>query len=267
MSGRNSDGTGVVDRVVRILEVFERYARPLTLVELSRESGLARTTTHRIVTSLEANGLVTRTADDRFGLGIRLWEIAQRAGRQLLDAARPFLQDLFSLTGETTQLAVREGDEVLYIERLYGTRRVPRASRVGGRLPMHATAVGKSILAFEEDWVREAYLSKERFVQITPSTVGDRDALRRDLEEVSRRGYATTAEEARVGSSSIAVPVFQGQRVVAALGLVTNAEQAGTLDRFVPALQGTSRRIERATARFPWETVITRTGPSGGGIH
>jgi DNA-binding IclR family transcriptional regulator len=107
-------------------------------------------------------GALDRDAGGRYHVGLRLWEVAQNAGRQLRDTARPFLQDLFSLTQETAHLAVREGHEALYIDRVYSSRRAPRASRVGGRLPLHATAVGKVLLAYEEPWVREAYLRRGR---------------------------------------------------------------------------------------------------------
>lgn len=262
MSGRNSDGSGVLDRIMLILEAFERTAGPQTLTELNAATGLSKATTHRLLTGLVDSGLLARTADNRYTLGIRLWEISQNAGRQLRDAARPFLQDMFSLIGETTHLAVREGDEVLYIERIYGTRRVPRASRVGGRLPLHATAVGKAILAFEETWVREAYLDRERMERPTAHTVIAPDALRGELDEARRRGYATTREEVRIGSCSIAVPVFQSSQVVAAVGVVVDPERADTMTRFVAALQGTSRRIEKATAHFPWETLFPQGPPS-----
>lgn len=245
-----------------ILEAFERTPGTQTLAELCAATGLSKATTHRLLTGLVNTGLLARTADNRYTLGIRLWEIAQNAGRQLRDAARPFLQDMFSLVGETIHLAVREGDEVLYIERVYGTRRVPRASRVGGRLPLHATAVGKVILAFEEEWVREAYLARERMEQATVHTVIEPALLRRELDEARRLGYATTREEVRVGSCSIAVPVFQSSQVVAAVGVVVNPEQAETMPRFVPALQGTSRRIEKVTTHFPWETLYQTGQPS-----
>ncbi|WP_417563220.1 IclR family transcriptional regulator [Microbacterium sp.] len=262
MSGRNRDGTGVLERLVLILEAFESTSGAQSLTELVAATGLSKATLYRMLAGLVDAGLLARDADSRYTLGIRLWEIAQNAGRPLRDAVRPFLQDMFSLVGETTHLAVREGDEVLYIERIYGTRRVPRASRVGGRLPLHATAVGKAILAFEEDWVREAYLDRERMERATPHTIVDRDALAAELQRVRRTGYATTREEVRVGSSSIAVPVFQLDHVVAAIGIVVNPEQSDTMVRFVPALQGTARRIAKVTARAPWESLLQPSHPT-----
>lgn len=256
MSGRNRDGSGVLDRLLRLLDAYEATPGPHSIADLTAATGLPKTTVYRMVTTLTNAGLLTRV-EGRYGIGIRFWEIAQHAGRQLRDAARPFLQDLFSLVGETSHLAVREGDEVLYIERLYGSRRLPRASRVGGRLPLHATAVGKAILAFEEEWVREAYLHRDRLERVTRHTIADPGALRRELDEVRLHGWATTREEVRAGSCSVAVPVFQSFGVVAAVGIVVDPSQAEAMTQFIPSLQGISRRIERATAHLPWE-MMTR---------
>ena len=253
--GSREAGRSVTSRVLAILEAFEQSRAALSLTEIAEGSGLPLSTAHRLVAELTDWGFLSRGANGRYQLGIRLWELAQNAGRQLRDAARPFVQDLFSLTGETSQLAVREGHEVLYIERIYGTKRVPRASRVGGRLPMHATAVGKVILAYEEDWVRTAYLNRqlERPTAHTHIVPG---RLAEELEQIREQGYATTLEEVRLGSCSIAVPVFHTGRIGAGLGLVLLTSQAGTMTRHLPALRGVSAQIERATAHIPLESLL-----------
>jgi DNA-binding IclR family transcriptional regulator len=239
--------------------VFERQRRALSLTEIAEGSGLPLSTVHRLVNELTDWGMLSRGANGRYQLGIRLWELAQNAGRQLRETASPFIQDLFSLTGETSQLAVREGHEVLYIERLYGTKRIPRASRVGGRLPMHSTAVGKVILAFEEDWVRDAYLNRD-LEQTTPHTHTHPARLAEELTEIKAQGYATTLEEARVGSCSIAVPVFHTGRIGGGLGLVLPSSQAANMTRHLPVLRGISAKIERATAHIPLESLLGTLG-------
>jgi DNA-binding IclR family transcriptional regulator len=165
------------------------------------------------------------------------------------------VQDLFSLTGETAHLAVRAGHEVLYIDRVYGSKRVPRASRVGGRLPMHATAVGKVILAYEQDWVRDAYLNRQ-LERHTAHTHVDPKKLAAELVQIREQGYATTLEEVRLGSCSIAVPVFHTGRIGASIGLVLPTSQAATMTRHLPVLRGIAAQIERATARIPLETLL-----------
>ena len=253
--GSREPGRSVTSKVLAILEAFEKSRGSLSLTDIAHSSGLPLSTTHRLVNELTESGFLSRGVNDRYQLGIRLWELAQNTGRQLRETARPYVQDLFSLTGETSHLAIRAGHEVLYIDRVYGSKRVPRASRVGGRLPMHATAVGKVILAFDEDWVRDAYLNRQ-LERHTAFTHIDPQKLAAELEQVREQGYATTLEEVRLGSCSIGVPVFHTGRLGAALGLVVDSSQASTMTRHLPVLKGISAQIERATARIPLETLL-----------
>jgi len=248
-------GRTVASRILAVLEAFETHGPILSLSQIAECSGLPLSTTHRIVSELQTWGALARDAQGRYQIGLRLWELAQNASRRLRDTSRPFLQDLFSLTGETAHLAVREGNEALYVDRIYGSKRVPRASRIGGRLPLHATAVGKVLLATEEPWFREAYLAGP-LKPLTPQTHVDPAALAAELAEIAERGYAVTGEEARAGACSIAVPVSLGQGAVpgtadAAIGIVALASQLPLLTRHVPVLQGVSRRIEAAFQHRP----------------
>lgn len=246
----------VTQRVLSILAVFEQSLAPRSLTELAEESGLPLSTTHRLVRELEAWDALQRDAQGRYQIGIRLWELGQHAGRQVREIARPLLQDLYSLTQQTAQLAIREHTDVLYIDRVYGTQRVPRRARIGGRLPMHATAVGKVLLAYEAPWVREAVLSQP-LERRTPRTLVDPEALRAELDLVRQRGFATTTDEVTIGSSSIAVPVFQrgDGEIGASLGLVSATEEAGSLERHLPVLRGVSRRIEATVGQFPLRSM------------
>lgn len=256
MAGGSRDaGRSVTSKVLAVLSAFEGTRSSLSLSEIAERADVPLSTAHRIVAELTDGGLLAKGAHGRYQLGIRLWELAQNAGRPLRDTARPFIQDLFALTGETAHLAVRAGAEVLYIDRVYSSKRVPRASRVGGRLPMHATAVGKVILAFEEEWVRSTYLQRQ-LEQSTPRTHVDPEQLADELGRIRDDGFATTTEEMRLGSCSIAVPVFHTGRVGAGLGIVMLASQSGNMTRHLPALRGVSRQIERATVHIPLESLV-----------
>lgn len=244
----NDAGRSVASRILAIFEVFEAHGPLLSLSQISQHAGLPISTTHRIVGELQEWGALSRDEQGRYQLGMRLWELAQNAGRRLRDTSRPFLQDLFSLTGETAHLAVREGNEALYVDRVYGSKRVPKASRIGGRLPLHATAVGKVMLAGEEQWFRDAYLAGE-LAALTPYTFVDPIRLADELAMVAERGYATADQEARVGACSIAVSVDLGRSPMlgvneAAIGLVSPLTQESMLTRHLPALRGIARRIE-----------------------
>ena len=239
------DGRTVTSKVLALLAAFEGGPNAMSLTELAASADLPLPTAHRLAAELVGWGALDRDARGRYVVGLRLWEVAQNAGRQLRDTARPYLQDLFSLTQETAHLAIREGHDALYVDRLYSSKRVPRASRVGGRLPLHATAVGKVLLAYEEDWVRTAYVAR-RLEASTTRTHINPDRLLEELRTVRRQGYATTLEEVRTGSCSIAVSVRVGPG--AALGLVMLSTQANHMTRHVPVLQGVARRIETAIA-------------------
>ena len=253
--GSSQPGRSVTSKILAILAAFETTRRSLSLTEISAAADLPLSTTHRLVGELVDAGMLSRSANGGIQLGLRLWAIAQNTGRQLRDTARPYVQDLFSLTGETSQLAIRDGNMSLYIDRVYGTKRIARASRVGGRLPLHATAVGKVILAFSESWVADAYLELP-LQQMTAHTRSNPKHLREELERVREKGYATTNEEVRLGTSSIAVPVFHTGRLGCSIGLVIPTSHAANMDRFLPVLQGTSRRLEAATVHIPLETLL-----------
>ncbi|NJC73046.1 IclR family transcriptional regulator [Planosporangium thailandense] len=248
-------GQSVTSRVLAILAAFEVGPSSLSLTQIAESAGLSLPTAHRLVNELTEWGALQRDPTGRYQVGLRLWEVAQHGGRQLREAARPYLQDLFSLTQETSHLAVREGREALYIDRVYSSKRVPRASRVGGRLPLHATAVGKVLLAYEERWVQEAYVAGPLEAPTARTHVHPGRFLE-ELDRIKEQGHATTFEEVRPGACSIAVPVLKGpDTAVAALGLSLLSAQAAQMARHLPALQGVAGRIASAIDRR-WITGV-----------
>ena len=120
---------------------------------------------------------------------------------------------------------------------------------------MHSTAVGKVLLAFEEEWLSAAYL-RQPMDRVAPRTVTNPSVLAEQLAQIREDGYAVTNEEQRPGACSIAVPVFHTGRIGSSIGLVVTAEKAAMLTRHVPTLRGISERIEAATARIPLETLL-----------
>ena len=250
-SGQTEPGRTVTSKVMAIFAAFEDAPASLSLSQIAAAADVPLPTAHRLVGELVQWGALEKESSGRYTIGMRLWEVAQLAGRQLRETARPFLQDLFSLTQETSHLAVREGGEVLYVDRVYSSKRVPRASRVGGRLPLHATAVGKVLLAHEEPWFQQAYLTQP-MLALTPRTQSNPKRLQQELQQIVEQGYATTHEEVRTGSCSIAVPVVVGdQQVLASVGLVMLSTQAREMTRYLPALQGVANRIATAVSRHP----------------
>lgn len=228
-----------------MLSAFEGSVGPLTVARISHRCGLPLSTTYRLIRELENWGGVERTSDGRYQIGMRIWELGQLAGRQLRDRAKPFLQDLFDLTHENIHIAVREGAQTLYIDKIYGSKKMPRISRVGGRLPMHATAVGRVLLAAQPDWFIDAYLERELEAP-TKMTITDPTILRAELLKVRRENFALTIEQMRVGQLSLAMPVALEGSAIAAVGMVLDKERISDAERLRPLLKGTVDRIQES---------------------
>lgn len=219
-------GRSVTLRALSVLEAFDTAHRRLNLSEIARRSALPLATAHRHVRELVDWRALERREDGTYQIGARLWHLGLLSPMHadLRERALPHLQDLCAATGDTVHLAVREGTRALYVERLGGVRSVRVVSRPGGLLPLHATAVGKVLLAWAPAEIqREVLAGPER---VTPYTVVDPTRLAAQLTDVRRTGVAWTREEMALGASSLATPVRgPGGRVVAALGLVVPSDR------------------------------------------
>jgi DNA-binding IclR family transcriptional regulator len=241
-------GTTVTSRVLAILGAFDAGHRTLTLTEVADLAGLARPTAHRLIGELTEWGALRRDGDGRYVVGHRLWDLGLLAPVQtgLRETASPFLHDLYGATLATVHLAVRDDRSALYLDSLRGHASVPIVSRVGSRLPLHATGVGKVLLAHAPDDVRRAVLAAP-LRRLTPYTITRPAALQRQLARVRNDGYATTQEEMTPGACSAAVPVSVAGEVVAALGIVV-PDLRRTRGRLVAALQVAAQGIGRSLA-------------------
>lgn len=238
----------VTSRVLAILGAFDEHRPRLTLTELAAAADLPVSTAHRLLAELQAWDAVERDPDGRYVVGRRLWKLGTLApvARELREASLPAMQDLYEATHENVQIAVREGSTALYVERIHGTSSVPVLSRPGVPLPLHATGVGKVLLACAPREIVEECV--EHLQPITRYTITERGRMLRELAAVRRLGYARTVEEMGYGTCSLAVPVLGAQdEVVAALALVTRTVRKD-LVKFVPALQVASASITRRMA-------------------
>jgi DNA-binding IclR family transcriptional regulator len=245
MAGNTSHpGATVTSRALALLGAFDDDHRRLSLTTLAGRAGLPVPTAHRLVAELVAWGALARTGSGEYVVGRRLWDIGLLAPARtdLRELASPYLHDLYGATLATVHLAVRDGTEVLYLDRLRGSASVPIVSTVGSRLPMHATGVGKVLLAHAPAEVQHEVMG--RLTRITPYTITQPGQLRRQLARVLRDDYATTVEEMSLGACSVAVPVRSGPRVVAALGIVVPSLRKDR-PRLVAALQVSARGVGR----------------------
>ncbi|MGY2067460.1 IclR family transcriptional regulator [Blastococcus sp. SYSU DS0619] len=253
MAGRSTvPGRSVTSRALGILDAFGSDTPRLSLSEIAERTGTPLTTTHRLLGELADWGALVRRSDGRYEIGRKLWDLGLLAPVQLelRQVAAPFLFDLHTTIRDTVHLAVRDGLCALYVDRVSGRESVPVVSQVGSRLPLHATGVGKVLLAAAPDDVVEQVLGSLH--PITRHTVVDPAQLTRELAEIRRRRYVRTCEEMSVGAASLAVPVqvegAGGPLAVAALGIVVPPHRRD-LARLVPALEMAARGIGRELAR------------------
>jgi DNA-binding IclR family transcriptional regulator len=242
------DERSVTARGFAVLDAFTTAAPALSLSEIARRARLPLTTTHRLVAELRAAGALERDVDGTYRIGLRLWEIGSLAPRgvPLREAALPFLEDLYEVTHENAQLGVREGHDVVYIERIAGRRAVGVLTRVGGRFPLHASGIGLVLLAHAPESVRRDVLGGplQRF---TGHTVTDRARLERILAEIRRNGVAISDRQVTDDAMSVAAPVTDSSgEVIAALSIVAKAGD-GAAARLAPVVRaaalGTSRAL------------------------
>jgi DNA-binding IclR family transcriptional regulator len=238
-------GTTVASRVLAILGAFDAAHRTLRLSEIAERAGLRLTTTHRLVAELDAWGALRRLPSGEYVVGRRLWDLGILAPVQsgLREAASPFLHDLYGATLETVHLAVRDQLETLYVDRLAGHRSVPIVSTIGSRLPLHATGVGKVLLAHAPSEVQQQVLGSP-LRRFTPYTVTSPARLAEQLAQARTQGYAVTVEEMSPGACSVAVPITVGADVVAAVAFVV-PDLRQTRPRLVAALQVAAQGIAR----------------------
>ncbi|MGF1662915.1 MAG: IclR family transcriptional regulator [Kineosporiaceae bacterium] len=255
MAGGNAHaGRTVTAKALALLGAFDPGRRELTLSELARSADVPVPTAHRLVGELASWGALARRPSGRYAVGRRLWDLGLLAPEPagLRGTAAPFLHDLYAATLATVHLAVRDGTEALYLDRVSGRGSVPVVSRVGGRLPLHATGVGKVLLAHAPEDVRREVLG--RLTRITPHTVVQPGRLDRQLRRVRQDDLATTLEEMTLGACSLAVPVRagggrpgpEGAPVVAALGVVVadlRRDRARLLAALRVAAAGISRHL------------------------
>ncbi|MEV4749701.1 IclR family transcriptional regulator [Streptosporangium amethystogenes subsp. fukuiense] len=245
-------GRTVSSRVFALLDAFSQERPALRLVELTAVTGLPVSTVHRIAAELVELGALKKGRDGTYRIGLRMWELGSLCPqpRTLRDVSLPFIHDLYEATAENVHLAVLDGDEVLYVERVWGPRSVGVASRVGGRQPLHVTGVGKVLLAYAPHELRQAVLAAG-LKRYTPHTIVMPGLLMRALQEIRETGIARCAEELALGTASVAAPIHGPDgRVVAALSVVSHTvTHARSLAAVEPALRLAAKSISRELAK------------------
>lgn len=246
-SSPDDGARSLIDRTFAILGTFQGGRVRQSLSDISRRTGLPIATCHRIVGRLAEWGALERDAEGRYNIGLRLWEVASVAPRSvgLSRLARPHMQDLYETTGYATHLAIREGLELVSLDRFQSPRRQVRRPQVGVRYPMHATAIGLVLLAHAPDDVRAEVLAGE-LTPFTPRTFTDPVTLERLLADIRVSGYAVSDRQVDHVHIGVAAPVRGADgSVVAAISLALT-EQDVDGKNMIHLVRLTATSISRA---------------------
>jgi DNA-binding IclR family transcriptional regulator len=229
-----------------LLGAFRPGDESVTLAELARRAELPQPTALRLLRELTDWGALVRTPSGGYQIGLKLFHIGMLAPQQrgLREVALPFMQDLFEVTKENILLGVLSGTQVLYVEKIKGRSSAPAVTRSGGTLPAYVTAIGKVLLAYGPDEVRDRACSRE-LRQYTDHTIKDGDALRRELELTRLRGYAVADQELRPSRVAVAAPVFNHLGEAVAGISVMGHSHTMDVGRVAPAVQTTALALSR----------------------
>lgn len=246
---RPEHGEPVIDRALRMLDAFDGRHRRLTITELARRADLPLSSAHRLAGRLAEWGAIERENDGRYVVGLRLYEVASLAPRGLgfREIAAPFLEDLFVITRQHVQLAVLDGASAVLVDRRSGPGAVEVDYRVGGKLPLLTTALGRVLLA---------HLSAPELREVLANCTDPEDLERRDdlaaitatLTQVRADGLARVSRRRPAPLTALAAPIrAPSGQVSGAMSLVVPA--GAPTESLEPALRTAARGVARAVGR------------------
>lgn len=219
----------VLERTFALLDVLASYQEPVSLKLISERTGLHPSTAHRILNDLALGRLVERPETGTYRLGMRLLELGNlvKARLDVRDAALGPMRDLHRATQQTVNLSVRQGDEIVYIERAYSERSGMQVVRaIGGRAPLHLTSTGKLFLAHDDPHRVRSYATRTGLAGQTQNSITEVSKLERELASVRQTGTARDNEELELGVRCMAAGIFDDQdKLVAGLSISAPADR------------------------------------------
>ena len=235
----------VIERMFMLIDVLASREEAISLKEISEKTGLHPSTTHRLLNDLATGRFVDRSQPGCYRLGMRLLELGNLVKNRLnvRDAALLPMRELHKLIQQPVNLSMRQGDEIVYIERAYSERSGMQVVRsIGGRAPLHLTSVGKLFLAADDPQRVRAYATRTGLSGHTKNSLTQLPALERELSKVRQYGNAHDNEELELGVRCMAAGIYNDQgTLVAGLSI---SSPAGRLDEeWLPKLQATAREI------------------------
>ena len=241
---REHDGVQVISRAAAVLRRLAGERDGLTVIDVARGVGLPRSTTHRIILALTSEGLARRATDGRFTLGLEFESLAEAARSSLRQRLGPHLLRLSEQTGETAELGVLSGGDVLSIDSHASRQTLRVVSEIGTRAPVHATASGKALLAAMPEESVEHMLPRA-LAGLTRRTITNRSRLLEELDRIRSTGTAFDIEEHALGVCSVATAVTDRNGEAAALAIVVPTARFSTRRALEATLLRETRQIQR----------------------
>ncbi|WAH35224.1 IclR family transcriptional regulator [Alicyclobacillus dauci] len=249
-----------VDKACYLMEVVSDYPEGIAITELANQVGMYKSTVHRLLTTLMHRGYIEQDIrSGKYKLGYRLLDLGMKllASIDLRREAMPFLQELAAASNEVVHLALVDQGEIVYVEKVESQNTIRMHSRVGKRVPIHATGLGKAILAYLP--VTEAIGIVERYglAPLTEYTITDRDRFLKSLEETRKLGYAMDVEENELGICCVAAPILDNNRRAVAACSVSGPNIRMTTERLrelAPHVTETGIRISERLGYQVWKT-------------
>jgi IclR family transcriptional regulator, carbohydrate utilization repressor len=242
----------VIERMFKLLEVLASREDPVSLKEISEKTSLHPSTAHRILNDLTIGRFVDRPEAGSYRLGMRLLELGNlvKARLNVRDAALQPMRELHKLIQQPVNLSVRQGDEIIYVERAYSERSGMQVVRaIGGRAPLHLTSVGKLFLAADDPQRVRAYATRTGLAGNTRNSLTQLSVLERELAQCRQAGIARDNEELELGVRCMAAGIYDDQnRLVAGLSISAPADRID--ENWLPRLRVTAAEISSALG-FP----------------
>ncbi|TVZ06572.1 IclR family transcriptional regulator [Trebonia kvetii] len=254
MPRTSEPGRSVSSRLLAVLFAFGPGHSRLTLADLGRQTGMPQATVRRLALELVAAGALDMAPDGTLTVGTRLWQLGTLAPltEPLRTVALPFMEDLYTALHQHVQLAVLDGHEAVVVERLSTPGAVGLVSSVGGRLPLHSSAVGKILLAHGDNALFDAVASCG-LTQFTAHTIADPARLRRELGDCRRTGTAMVREELTLLADSVATRIMDADgHVLGALSVVVRSGSVA-LQTAIPSVVASGLGISR---RLGWKPEV-----------
>jgi IclR family KDG regulon transcriptional repressor len=223
----------LINSTVRTLKILEYLSKKkeASVSEVSSYLNVNKSTAHRFLASMKHVGFVDQNSENqKYKLSLKVFEIGNRVveGLNLREIAKPVMHELSDLTGETVNLGIIDNYDVVYIEKVLSKNTLRQDCPIGGRDKIHATALGKAMIAFKPSEYVEKYVEKKGLIKVTERTITETEAFYTELRNIRKNGYSIDSEETMIGLSCIAAPIFNNEnKAIAAISISSPTNRLG----------------------------------------